>query len=164
MEEIFPSEMYRVFSKFYGEIDINLRLNGSISDLYTNAFDLCFDMCLAFYQSPEIKEWLNRPNIHYYLIMLDSTISQCGYGVIHKFKTKHILFMPARMPYHLDTFGLLPESASIPTTNLFGMVAMGGIRPLKACCTQIVKLKKKKKIVVYQECYDESSTKIIKIT
>lgn len=49
--------------------------------------------------------------------MLDSSLSHCGYRLIHKFKAKHILFMPAQAPYHFDTFGVLPESASIPSTT-----------------------------------------------
>ncbi len=99
-----------------------MKLNHTLHVFYRKAFDLCVDLCQAFFDSPEIINWLNRENLHYDLFMIDSSMGECIYGVLYKFKSKHITFMPAIVPHHWDTYGIVPESATIPSTiSFFGV-------------------------------------------
>ncbi|ODM95810.1 Ecdysteroid UDP-glucosyltransferase, partial [Orchesella cincta] len=42
--------------------------------------------------------------------------SECGYGLVHMFQAKHVLFFPIVIPYMFDAFGIVPESSSIPSS------------------------------------------------
>lgn len=115
IEELTSSTMLQFLNKNqFTDMDINLKLNGTIQDVAKNLFPITFDLCEAFYKSPEILEWMQRPGLHYDLVMIDTSLGDCAYGLVHKFKAKHILFAPAIAPYTWDGFGIVPESASIP--------------------------------------------------
>ncbi|ODN00652.1 UDP-glucuronosyltransferase [Orchesella cincta] len=69
--------------------------------------------CASFYESPEIQEWIVRPDLHFDLIFIDASLGECGYGLVHMFQAKHVLFFPAIPPYMFDAFGIVPESSII---------------------------------------------------
>ena len=119
IEEIFPSNCEPILNNWLGEFDINTRLNNTILEWMSNAFSKSLDLCQAFYESPEIIELLSRPNLHYDLVMIDQSLGDCVYGLVRKFKAKHILFNPVLVPFIHDGIGIVPESASVPTNLLF---------------------------------------------
>ncbi|ODM99116.1 UDP-glucuronosyltransferase 2A3 [Orchesella cincta] len=114
IEELTPSKMVKLMSDFVSDFDINIRLNDKVDEWTATAFSRSIEFCEAFYDSPEIQEWLARPGLDYDLMILD-TLSECGYGLVYKFKAKHITFVPVSMtPFLSDGIGIVPESSSIP--------------------------------------------------
>ncbi|CAL8110970.1 unnamed protein product [Orchesella dallaii] len=117
IEEFAPSKMVPLIGDFVSDFDINIRLNDQEMEWMRQAYSQSVVFCEAFYDSPEIQEWLARPDLHYDLVMLDA-LGECGYGLVHKFKAKHILFVPLLAPFLHDGFGLMPETSSIPELSL----------------------------------------------
>ncbi len=78
-------------------------------------FKKSVNLCEAFYESPEIQNCLAKPGLHYDLVMIDGAIGECAYGLVYRFKAKHILFWPSgTVPWLWDATGIVVESASIP--------------------------------------------------
>ncbi|CAL8110972.1 unnamed protein product [Orchesella dallaii] len=116
IEELTPSKMVPLVAEFV-DFDINMRLNDKVDEWAYAVFSRSLEFCEAFYDSPEIQEWLARPGLHYDLVMLD-ILSECAYGLVYKFKAKHILFFPTSSPPFLfDGIGIVPETSSIPDVS-----------------------------------------------
>ncbi|ODN00662.1 UDP-glucuronosyltransferase 1-2 [Orchesella cincta] len=114
IEEIVPSKMVSLNRDFVADFDINIRLENRVDEWLQNVFSFGVTICEAFYDSPETQEWLSRPNLHYDLVLIDASFGECSYGLVHKFKAKHIVFTPFVCGLVYDTFGVVPESSSIP--------------------------------------------------
>ncbi|CAL8110971.1 unnamed protein product [Orchesella dallaii] len=117
IEELTPSKMVPLIADFIVDFDINMRLNDKVDEWTREVFSRSLEFCEAFYDSPEIQEWLARPGLHYDLVMLD-VLSECAYGLVYKFKAKHILFLPtSSTPFLFDGIGIVPETSSIPDVS-----------------------------------------------
>ncbi|ODM90416.1 UDP-glucuronosyltransferase 1-8 [Orchesella cincta] len=114
IEEIIPSKLVPLLAEYVSDFDINIRINNKTSEWTMSVFSRALEFCEAFYDSPEIQEWLHRPDLHYDLVFIDASLGDCGYGLVHKFKAKHILFYSSVLPYMFDAFGVVPETSSIP--------------------------------------------------
>lgn len=114
IEEIVPSRMVSILSNFVSEFDINIRLENKVEEWLEDVLGTTVELCDAFFDSPEIQEWMSRPGLHYDLMLLDGCLSECGYSLVHKFKSKYILFSPIIVPFFYDGLGFVPESSSNP--------------------------------------------------
>ncbi|CAL8100642.1 unnamed protein product [Orchesella dallaii] len=114
IEEIVPSKMVSIIKEFVADFDINIRLENRVDEWLQTVFTTAITVCEAFYDSPETQEWLSRPNLHFDLVLIDAGFGECAYGLVHKFKAKHIVFTPFVCGLVYDTFGVVPESSSIP--------------------------------------------------
>lgn len=115
VEEIIPQNVVDVLMHFLGDFDINFRLNNTVNQFYMETFGKAFEMCELFYDSPDVQEWLGRPGLHYDLVIYDTAMGECVFGLVHKFKAKHILFAPVIPPFIYDGLGFLPETSYIPS-------------------------------------------------
>ncbi|ODM88522.1 UDP-glucuronosyltransferase 1-8 [Orchesella cincta] len=114
IEELTPSKMVKLMSDFAPGFDINIRLNDKVDEWHQQVFSSSVQFCEALYDSPEIKKWLDRPGLKYDLVILD-ILSECGYGLVYKFKAKHVQYLPTSMtPFNFDGIGIVPETSSIP--------------------------------------------------
>ncbi|ODM99599.1 UDP-glucuronosyltransferase 1-3 [Orchesella cincta] len=117
IEELTPSKMVKLMSDFVSDFDINIRLNDKLDEWNQEVFSRSLQFCEAFYDSPEIQKWLDRPGLNYDLVILD-ILSECGYGLVYKFKAKHVQYLPASVaPFTFDGIGIVPETSSIPDVS-----------------------------------------------
>ncbi|CAL8100645.1 unnamed protein product [Orchesella dallaii] len=114
IEEIIPSKMVPLLAEFVADFDINIRLNNKTDEWIMTGFAKTLEFCSSFFESPEVQEWLHRPDLHFDLIFIDASLGECAYGLVHKFQSKHALFYPVILPYMFDAFGIVPETSSIP--------------------------------------------------
>lgn len=113
--ELVPSKMLPIIKYYLGDFDINIRLNNTVNQWLFQVLTKSVDLCEAFYDSPEIQTWLSQKHLHYDLLLIDGTFGECAYGLVHKFKSKFILFYPTLVPpFTYDAFGVVAESASNP--------------------------------------------------
>lgn len=74
---------------------IGLRLKNGVSatdDLWNLYYKLSINTCQALMQKQEYMEWINKSSFD--LIVINALFNECGFGLVHKFKAKHIMYSP----------------------------------------------------------------------
>jgi len=143
--DIVPKALNKYINHVINEnFDVTHRAYG-LTPKFVMVYDLlCYQACSELVQSEEFKAWLKTdPNID--LIYSDTT-SECAYGLVSKFKSKHGLILPLTfISKHFDMYGIPPETSTIPDWDVtfkppltFWGRSVGAVIPLLWRASQLI--------------------------
>jgi hypothetical protein len=94
---------------------IGIRLKegvAAIDNLWFHYSKMAVKACGILLKKKEFLEWVDKSSFD--LVIVNSLFNDCGYGLIHKFKAKHIMYSPtAPMMHFQDAFGYADENVPV---------------------------------------------------
>ncbi|XP_035701123.1 UDP-glucuronosyltransferase 2B15 isoform X2 [Folsomia candida] len=91
---------------------IGLRLREgvtAIDDLWNVYYKLGLSACEALMRKQEFLTWVEKSSFD--LIVINAMFNECAYGLVHKYKAKHILYSPvSHMMWYKDAFAYPDEN------------------------------------------------------
>ncbi|CAG7731239.1 unnamed protein product [Allacma fusca] len=128
--EIVPKEFGMLLGE-HGETSVvGLRRDGLVPESWGFLDVLGLQFCEVFISNPEYQQWINKSKFD--LVVIDGLFNECGLGLVHKFKSKHITYATtAPCMWQIDAFGMIPEANWIPDMQYYFPVQMNIIERLK---------------------------------
>ncbi|CAG7823277.1 unnamed protein product [Allacma fusca] len=128
--EIVPKEFGMLFEQLGEKSVVGLRRDGLVPKRWEFLDVLGIQFCEVFISNPEYQQWIN--NSKFDLVVIDGLFNECGLGLVHKFKAKHITYATSA-PYmwQIDGFGMIPEANWIPDMQYYFPIQMSIIERLK---------------------------------
>jgi hypothetical protein len=114
IKDILPERLTEYMTKMLAEnFDVNHRALGLVPPLSLVLDYFCYSACTAMYKSKTIQTWIqSKPHID---LIISDMKPDCSYGLVKKFNTKNILYVPLPMvTSHFESFGMNAETCSIP--------------------------------------------------
>jgi glucuronosyltransferase len=75
---------------------IGLRLTQGVAatdNLWDVYYKLSISACEALMRKQEFIEWVTRSSFD--LVVVNALYNECGYGLVHKFQSKHVVYYPS---------------------------------------------------------------------